>query len=830
VALHPHLLDPNAPASQNFTSPKSGPHDRMSLPVRDRAAHAEHLRAQVETVAATSAEKVAEQKAQGIDTGNGIVLTFESEPNFQLKFDSLAVVQSGIELLSVKTLPDGRSQASVFVPDGKIDVFLRKIEAYRDEDTTPRSPNSPARPKNQELVESISDIKLAALEALWTDDEIPFPAGQGAITWEVWLRRSEEIDHLARLRATGPALGLTVGDQTISFVDRTIVLVRATPAQLSRSIEILAAIAELRAAKTSVSFFTGMNAAEQEAWVADLAGRLVLPPQGSPYVSLLDTGVNRAHPLVSPVLAENDLHTYRPDWGVDDRGGHGTPMAGLATFGDLLPLMETTGPVQLYHRLESVKLFNEADPHREELYGAVTQESVYRVEVAPDRRRVFCMAVSTPDGRDRGRPSSWSAAVDALASGVADDTRRLIVLSAGNTDPAARRDYPDSNSTDSVHDPAQAWNALTVGGYTDKYQIDGTKYPGWSPLAPRGDLAPCSCTSATWTNTKWPVKPDIVMEAGNMAENPEFDDPDYIDDGLQLLTTAHNFTRQKPLTSFGDTSAAAALAAQMAARVWSKYPDFTPETIRALMIHSAEWTPAMLARFTGAQGEVNYEALLRTYGYGVPNLGRLLSSADNALTLIAQSEIQPFYKDDGRIKTREMLTHNLPWPRDVLQGLGNTPVTMRATLSYFVEPSPGKRGLTPRYGYQSHGLRFAVKLALETTPQFESRINKYARDEEYEGGGPQDTGRWMFGYGGRSFTSVGSVHSDTWTGTAADLAARGHIAIFPTLGWWSKRPNLSGWKKRARYSLVVSISTPSEAVDIYTPVANQIGVPVVVET
>ena len=138
--------------------------------------------------------------------------------------------------------------------------------------------------------------------------------------------------------------------------------------------------------------------------------------------------------------------------------------------------------------------------------------------------------------------------------------------------------------TDGIHDPAQAWNALTVGGYTEKLTIDAATWPGWQPLAGRGDLAPCSCTSTTWG--KWPIKPDIVMEAGNMGRNPAVADPDYPDD-LQLLTTAHNFLIQRPLTTFGDTSGAAALAARFAAMVWAKYPALWPETIRALMVHSA---------------------------------------------------------------------------------------------------------------------------------------------------------------------------------------------------------------------------------------------------
>ena len=828
MARHPHLIDPTVAPGQKFTSPKTF-RENFDTPPRDRTAHAEFLKEKVEAIRDTAAERVVQQKAEGIDAGNGIVLTFQSDPDFALKLDSLDNVRSGIELLAVKTLPDHTTQADVFVPDGKIGLFLDKIIAYRDENTKPRKEGGLTRPKNQDLIESIADIKLAVLESLWTDDFAAFPPQAQVVSWEVWLRRSEDIDHLARLRAKAEPLGLQVGIQAISFIDRTVVLVRGTAADLSRSVELLSAIAEVRAPQTSVAFFTEMTAIEQAPWVSDLADRVVAAPDNAPYVCLLDTGVNSAHPLLTQSVTDGDLHAYKPAWGLDDRKGHGTPMAGLVVFGDLIDVIQFDGQVHLTHRLESVKIYNEHDPHEEDLYGAVTQESTYRVEVAPNRLRVYCMAVSSPHGRDRGRPTSWSAAIDSLASGAEDDVKRLFVVSAGNTDLQERRNYANSNMSDSIHDPGQAWNSLTVGGYTEKYLIDVQKNPGWAPLAAPGDLAPCSCTSSTWTKTKWPIKPDIVLEAGNMAKNPEYEHPDYIDNGLQLLSTAHNFTANKPLTSFGDTSAATALAAQMAARVWAKYPEFTPETIRALMVHSSAWTERMRARFTNPLGIVDYEALLRAFGYGVPNMQRLLSSADNSLTLIAQGEINPFFEEDGRIKTREMRLHSLKWPSQELLALQNTPVSMRVTLSYFVQPSPGRRGHTSKYSYQSHGLRFAVRSSLETISAFKQRINKAARDESYDGQSPQDTGRWLFGYGGRSFTTVGSIHSDVWTGTAADLATKGHVAVFPTLGWWSRRKHLEGWENSCPYSLVVTVETPDQSVDIYTSVANQIGVPVVVE-
>ena len=235
----------------------------------------------------------------------------------------------------------------------------------------------------------------------------------------------------------------------------------------------------------------------------------------------------------------------------------------------------------------------------------------------------------------------------------------------------------------------------------------------------------------------------------------------------------------------------------------------------------------MLARFAFGNGQPDYKTLLRCCGYGVPNLARMMSSLDNVLTLVSESQLEPFFKENGRVKTREMRPHPLPWPVDALNDLHDTEVLMRVTLSYFVEPSPGGRGWAPRYGYQSHGLRFAVCNPLETPADFERRINRFVRDDGYENPGLADPG-WRFGRQS-GFTSVGSIHSDVWRGTAASLASRGYLAVYPTMGWWNKRAHLNAWNRTAQYSLIVTIETPGIETDIYTPVANQIGIPVVIE-
>jgi hypothetical protein len=81
---------------------------------------------------------------------------------------------------------------------------------------------------------------------------------------------------------------------------------------------------------------------------------------------------------------------------------------------------------------------------------------------------------------------------------------------------------------------------------------------------------------------------------------------------------------------------------------------------------------------------------------------------------------------------------------------------------------------------------------------------------------------------GENLRKLGSIHSDTWHGSAAELAERGYIAVYPVLGWWKERANLQRWGKRARYALIVTIKTPGVETDIYTAVANRIAAEIVI--
>ena len=229
-----------------------------------------------------------------------------------------------------------------------------------------------------------------------------------------------------------------------------------------------------------------------------------------------------------------------------------------------------------------------------------------------------------------------------------------------------------------------------------------------------------------------------------------------------------------------------------------------------------------------------YLNLIRHCGWGAPDLNRALWSAGNSLTLVVEDLVRPYQKVKGKgVVSRDMNLHALPWPKEQLLALPpDTQVELRISLSYFIEPNPSARGTSSKYYYPSHRLRFDVQRPLDaTTEDFVARINAAAqREDEGDPIDPKDP-NWVLGDLKRH---RGSLHQDMWRGTAAELATRGFVAVYPAKGWWRTRPAQERYDLPARYSLVVSIRTPSTDVDIYSPVAQQVaaqvGVPIVVNT
>jgi len=819
----PHFLLSETGIAERYTYPRKVVTQPAAIPEQDRAQHGTALLSQFDTIRAAQEVQKEQAEAYELQSKQGIQITFDSFSGVDLAIESLADARYGIDLLCVKYDND-QVIASVFVPEGKLDKLVGKIQAYMEYKT-----DKNGKPMdNQKLVDAIQSLKISAIESLWTDTKELFPTdADQEFWWEVWLPVFDDRNAvLSDFKQIAEELGLRVSEKIIEFPERTVVNVRGSKNQFTQSTLLLNLVSELKLSKETASFFDGLAPEEQSNWGAELLERVNINGDNElPYVCLLDSGLNYDHPLLVSVVEEKNCFVVNPTWSLDDECGHGTNMAGLSIYGDMVDLLSSSEPYNVNHKLESVKLVRHSGDNEGEPLGAITSDGVSLPEIENHtRKRVFSMALASTDGRDKGKPSSWSSTLDSLACDYLGDNQnpRLFTICSGNTgdELSALLEYPIYNELQDIHDPGQAWNALTIGAFTNKTTVD--EEGDFEALAPLGALSPYSTTSVMWDNST-PIKPEVVFEGGNVGYD-HFSCTGL--PSLKLLSLNSDFNSRYFDTSEG-TSAASALGSKFAVSLMAQYPDYWPETIRALIVHSAYWSDGMF-------GQVNQESTLkqkvkrlaRLVGYGIPNLDKAMWSANNSLSLVVQDQLRPYHKPQGKQPTtRDMHVHELPWPKESLLDLGDVDVEMTVTLSYFIEPNPSSRNVSGKYSYPSHQLRFDVKRPSESVNDFKARLSREAQSAERGNASVPDP-NWLLG----NVRNKGSIHKDIWRGSAAELAERGQIAIYPAMGWWRTRKNLQHWNKNARYSLVISIAVPEVEVDLYSQIEALIEQTVEIET
>lgn len=803
----------------------------------NRAQHVSYLKRQLAPIDLEFTEIQKEREEQKLTSDFGLILNVTSVPGYPLSYGSLEKAPTkktlGIVLLNIRheqTELGEVTRAALFVPHGQLKALEKKINDYADP-----SKDKKKGPLNANLLNNIHSISVAAFDALWTDPE-PLPDSDELVWFELWIRRDGRNDWHAQLLEECARLELEVPDQTLTLPDHIVVIAHATREQLESSLDLLNCLSEVRKARPCSVGLTDLGPMEQEEWVAEALDRIQWPDGNAPAVCLLDMGVNRSHPLIEPLLAAQDMSTVFGDGDKADDllRKHGTPMAGLAAFGDLRELMLSSGAWEQLHRLESVKLIRNSTAHKPENYGAITLSAINEPESISQRKRVFCMAVTASGPNTFGNPSAWSTALDIAASGAQseEDEPRVILVSAGNTDSHDDTfSYPDTVQSNPIEDPAQAWNVVSVGAVTNRTSIeeDDDEARRCYPVAPKHNLSPFTRTSHAWCNgrTDWPIAPDVVMEGGNIGQNRDRADEYPHFDSLVPLSTASIFTL-KPVTPFNATSAATALASRVTARIRQRYPDARPETIRGLLVHSARWPQELLDRErldphrSGSSGRV--QQLMRGYGHGVVNERRALDSLSNQTTFFTEGLIQPYKGTAGSASLNECHLITLPWPKALFASNPDTTFSLRVTLSYFIQPNPGTRSWDngKKYKYASHLLGFTPKHAGHSMAEFRSRLNA---DEDNLADSLTDPG-WALG--DKLRRKGGSLIQDVWKGSATDLSDMEAIAVFPRAkGWWATRKYDDDRQehnchlKSVAYSLIISIETEKD-LPVYTSVSAAI--------
>ncbi|HEY1926607.1 MAG TPA: S8 family peptidase [Caulobacteraceae bacterium] len=721
---------------------------------------------------------------------------------------------------------DRTESAVVFVPDDARAFLASRLENYG------KDPGNERRP-DIEKFEPLETFARADALALFTpplQQEILDP-----VWWELWVREAPGRADL--VAAAAQNAGLDVHADRLQFPDIVVLHVlgpsKAVLQFLSRA---PGAFVEVRRATDTIQVFlqegrdAGLGPADH---VAELLARVTPPSQDAPVICVLDSGVSAAHPLIA--MGMTGAWTFDEAWGTDDHirhGGHGTGLVGLVLYGDLFAAMADQRELRLTHSVESVKYLTPPGFPQPTApsYGAITQGAVAIAELnGGERARTFCIASST-DLWSATQPSSWSGALDQLASGatLADRStgepptktaKRLIVVAAGNVQGGQRQAIIQQAA---IEDPAQSWNALTIGGYTAKDTIEPFEL-GVRTLAETNDVSPFSRGSNTLAGDLTPIKPEVLFEAGNMA----VDGGDNCDwrPSLSVLAAGSDVLNE-PLLPFWATSAAAGMAGNYLGRLKAELPGLWPETYRALTVHSADWIGPMRPRLIGrglhwkGAKKGPRQQILREIGYGVPDLSRAVKSAKNDMVLLAQAEIQPYSKaQDGATATyNEIHFYDLPWPKSALEALENEPVIMKITLSYFIEPNLSGRAATRPDTYRSCGLRFAMKKRNESIAAFKKRYAAALAAEKEPA--VQEKDCWLLG---PNAIAAGSLHCDLWRGPAIDLAGHDAIAIYPVGGWWKSHLGQRRMNDKARYALAISIDGRALAVDLQNEITQQVN-------
>jgi hypothetical protein len=389
---------------------------------------------------------------------------------------------------------------------------------------------------------------------------------------------------------------------------------------------------------------------------------VVSPPEDNCGILVIDSGVQRGHPLIAPVLGEAEVF---PDanrqfikGGPDDVNGHGTNVAGIAIYGDVENCIKQRSfdPTAW---LFSARVTNEKNQYDEDLLVETQLDQALRafVEQYPNCK-VINISLGNADQiyRDGLKQFRLAAKIDEIAYQY-QDKNIVFVISAGNafyeeakSDEQLRTDYPNYllKKSARIIDPATSAIALTVGSLSfGRGSITEPSHVRRQAIAKL--LGYPSPFTRTGFGVDGMIKPDVVDFGGDLVldlsyrENRDLDLPktNRLSDnvaGVSVLTLSKDYYSSLFQLCSG-TSFAAPRVANLAAQLFTKYPDASSNLIRALIVNSAvlpkEIPPEFHCNSKQSQREKTktIKNQLAIYGYGQPELQRAMYSAENYVVL-----------------------------------------------------------------------------------------------------------------------------------------------------------------------------------------------------
>lgn len=531
----------------------------------------------------------------------------------------------------------------LFSSDAHLREFSRRVAEYRRGPQMNRGNKKRAKnPPHAALISNI--LEIARLQA--SDRIGPHLRQSGVSRIESLLDGQEylfdlELWHTGidgecreRLDQVVALVQANGGRVTDTYVGSSLVLARIrVTGQVARLLLVLDSVSQLDY-PPRIALTAGLQVRAQ----AQEFGEIQPPPEGSPGVCVIDSGVTPGHPILAPALGE---HTAVPGTlgdGVDGHG-HGTMVAGLALYGNVQGCIQRRAfaPLLTLYSARVLNADNRFDDER-----LIISQMAESIEYF--RTTYGCRVFNVSLGDDRfpyngGKVSPWASILDYLAR----DNDVVIVVSAGNyshdPEPPLGPDdhlagYPGYliSPPAKIIEPATGCNVVTVGSVAESASLpEGAERDvRLRPIAGVGEPSPFTRSGPGIGGA---IKPDVVEYGGNRLFDGTLRRTR--NDVESAVLSLNREYIQRLFTADTGTSFAAAKVSNLAASLLREFPNATANLVRALIAASAEIPAASKARLAPLGGE----AVSAVCGNGVPNLDRARSSGKNRVVLLAESTI-----------------------------------------------------------------------------------------------------------------------------------------------------------------------------------------------
>jgi Subtilase family len=460
---------------------------------------------------------------------------------------------------------------------------------------------------------------------------------------------------------------------------------------------------------------------------------LTSPPEDSPRVAILDSGIVANHPLLGPAVG--GTHSFVNGHDANDTHGHGTQVAGIVLYGDVADAAISNTFIPTFWICSGRILDDQAEAD----VGFIENKIIEAVTYLHDEYQCRVFNLSFGDLNKPylgGHIRTLSQTLDILSR----ELDILFVVSTGNASPSQldgiswKNEYPEYLNHDewAILDPASALNVLTVGSlarYDQNHRM--LRYatdPGEVPIARHGQPSPFTRRGPTVGSA---IKPELVAYGGNWSLDTRTNR--ISSQFLGEVTTNRTFTTDGLFNDACGTSFATPHVTYLAAQILRELPTASQNLLRALLVAHAR-LPEGSEELFPEKGK-----LRNVLGYGAVDQAALIRSITNDVTLTSE----------GSLIDRRHHFFEIPIPEDFVTS-GKRIRELTVTLAY---TAPVR---STRVSYKATRLEFRV-VAAPDIEHVATMFNRATSSDDYEK--IAELGNASIG---PNLRSKGTVQSDTW--------------------------------------------------------------------